>query len=86
MQNRIVRIDQRLSRAICAEVAARLRIVLTKELTGAPGFSEQPNRPPTGFGSIVQNRAFQAGTPVMEPSKNSVHLWAWVLHYHGVCL
>lgn len=32
MQNRIMRIDQRLSRAICAEVADRLRIVLTKEL------------------------------------------------------
>jgi hypothetical protein len=38
MQNRMVRIDQRLSRAICAEVADRLRIVLTKELTDAPGF------------------------------------------------
>jgi hypothetical protein len=37
MQNRIVRIDQIHSRAICAEVADRLRIVLTKELSDAPG-------------------------------------------------
>ena|SRR6476620_6999441 len=36
-QNRIVRIDQVHSQAICAEVADRLRLVLTKNLTDAPG-------------------------------------------------
>ena len=37
MHNRIVRIDQVHSRAICTEVADRLRILLTKELTDVPG-------------------------------------------------
>jgi hypothetical protein len=37
MQNCMVRIDQVHSRAICAEVADRLRIILTKGLTEAPG-------------------------------------------------
>jgi hypothetical protein len=36
MQNRIVRIDQIHSRAICTEVADRLRILLTNE-SDAPG-------------------------------------------------
>jgi hypothetical protein len=36
MQNRIVRIDQIHSRAICTEVADRLRILLTKELSDPP--------------------------------------------------
>jgi hypothetical protein len=37
MQNRIVQIDQIYSRAISTEVADRLRILLTKELSEAPG-------------------------------------------------
>ena len=37
MQNRMVRIDQVHSRAICAEVADRLRIVLTKDVPDVPG-------------------------------------------------
>ena len=38
MQNRIVRIDHIHSRAICDEVADRLRIVLPNDLADAPGF------------------------------------------------
>jgi hypothetical protein len=38
MQNRIVRIDHIHSRAICDEVADRLRIVLTKDVPDVPGF------------------------------------------------
>ena len=37
MQNRIVRIDHIHSRAICDEVADRLRIVLTKDVPDVPG-------------------------------------------------
>ena len=37
MQNRIVRIDHIHSRAICDEVADRLRIVLTKDVPDIPG-------------------------------------------------
>jgi len=38
MQNRIVRIDHIHSRAICDEIADRLRIVLPNDLADAPGF------------------------------------------------
>ncbi len=38
MQNHIVRIDHIHSRAICDEVADRLRIVLPNDLADAPGF------------------------------------------------
>ena len=36
MQNRIVRIDRIHSRAICTEIAERLRIVLAKEQSEVP--------------------------------------------------
>jgi hypothetical protein len=36
MQNRIVRIDQIHSRAICTEVAERLRIILANEQSEVP--------------------------------------------------
>ncbi len=36
MQNRMVRLDQVHSRAICAEIADRLRIVLTKDVPEVP--------------------------------------------------
>jgi hypothetical protein len=36
MQNRMVRLDQLHSRAICAEIADRLRIVLTKDVPDVP--------------------------------------------------
>jgi hypothetical protein len=38
MQNRIVQIDQTHNRAISTEVADRLRILLTKDLSEAPGY------------------------------------------------
>jgi hypothetical protein len=37
MQNRMVRLDQVHSRAICAEIADRLRFALTKDVPDVPG-------------------------------------------------
>ena len=64
MQNHIVRIDHIHSRAICDEVADRLRIVLPNDLADAPGFSEKPNPPPTGTGSIAVDSSFNRQTKV----------------------
>ena len=45
MQNRIVRIDQIHSRAICTEVAERLRIILAMEQSEVPsGLKSQIDR------------------------------------------
>jgi hypothetical protein len=45
MQNRIVRIDQIHSRAICTEVAERLRIILAMERSEVPsGLESQIDR------------------------------------------
>jgi hypothetical protein len=38
MPNRIVRIDRTHSRAICSEIAERLRIILAKEQPEVPSF------------------------------------------------
>jgi hypothetical protein len=88
MQNRIVRIDHIHSRAICDEVADRLRIVLTKDVPDVPGSLKSQivrlrrlDQPPSIVPSSSRRRRMEYRGKRYTLSKASVpDSWRWTVH------